>query len=69
MDAVIPEPEAGAHSDPLATAANLKTALVWSLRQLLALDAGALLEQRYERFRKFGAPGRQPVLSPTEEST
>ena len=69
MDAVVPEPEAGAHSDPAATGANLKAALVWSLRQLLPLAPEELLQQRYERFRKFGAPGRQPVLSPSEEST
>jgi acetyl-CoA carboxylase carboxyl transferase subunit beta len=69
MDAVVPEPEAGAHSDPAATGANLKAALVWSLRQLLPLAPEELLEQRYDRFRKFGAPGRQPVLSPSEEST
>jgi acetyl-CoA carboxylase carboxyl transferase subunit alpha len=66
---VVPEPEAGAHSDPAATGANLKAALVWSMRQLLPLAPEQLLEQRYDRFRKFGAPGRQPVLSPSEEST
>ena len=27
-----------------------------------------LLERRYDRFRVFGAPGRQPVLPPIEES-
>jgi hypothetical protein len=26
-----------------------------------------LLERRYERFRKFGAPGRQPVLPPIDQ--
>ena len=69
MDAVVPEPEAGAHTDPQATGANLKAALIWSLRQLLPLTPQELLDQRYDRFRKFGAPGRQPVLSPSEEST
>jgi acetyl-CoA carboxylase alpha subunit len=69
MDAVVPEPEGGAHTDPPAAGANLKTALVDSLRELLSLSPGELREQRYERFRKFGAPGRQPVLPPIEEST
>ena len=32
--------------------------------ELLPLDVDELLAQRYERFRKFGAPGRQPVLPP-----
>ena len=66
MDAVVPEPEGGAHTDPLATAANVKTALVESLRELLVLDKDELVEKRYERFRMFGAPGRQPVLPPIE---
>jgi acetyl-CoA carboxylase carboxyl transferase alpha subunit/acetyl-CoA carboxylase carboxyl transferase beta subunit len=64
MDAVIPEPEGGAHTDHQATAANVRTALVSSLRELLSLSTEELLEQRYERFRKFGAPGRQPTLPP-----
>ena len=49
------------------TAANLKTALVDSLRELLPLSPDELLERRYDRFRMFGAPGRQPVLPPIEE--
>jgi acyl-CoA carboxylase subunit beta len=69
MDAVVPEPEEGAHTDHNTTAANLKTALVENLGELLVLSPEELLEQRYDRFRKFGAPGRQPVLPPIEEST
>jgi acetyl-CoA carboxylase carboxyl transferase alpha subunit/acetyl-CoA carboxylase carboxyl transferase beta subunit len=68
MDAVVPEPEGGAHTDPAAAAANLKAALVESLRELSGLDPDELVEQRYERFRVFGAPGRQPVLPPIQES-
>jgi acetyl-CoA carboxylase carboxyl transferase alpha subunit len=64
MDGVIPEPEGGAHSDHQATAANVRTALVSSLSELVELDSQELLEKRYERFRKFGAPGRQPTLPP-----
>ena len=67
MDAVVPEPEGGAHTDHNATAANLKAALVESLRELLPLPPDELLERRYERFRKFGAPGRQPVLPPIDQ--
>jgi acyl-CoA carboxylase subunit beta len=66
MDAVVPEPGEGAHTDHAATAANLKTALVESLRELLPLSGDELLERRYERFRKFGTPGQQPVLPPIE---
>jgi acetyl-CoA carboxylase carboxyl transferase alpha subunit/acetyl-CoA carboxylase carboxyl transferase beta subunit len=64
MDAVVPEPEGGAHEDIPATAANLKRALVDNLRELLDLSSDQLLEQRYERFRIFGAPDKQPTLPP-----
>ena len=66
MDAVVPEPEGGAHTDPVATAANLKEALVSCLNELRPLATDALLESRYERFRLFGTPGRQPAL-PSQE--
>jgi acetyl-CoA carboxylase carboxyl transferase alpha subunit/acetyl-CoA carboxylase carboxyl transferase beta subunit len=69
MDAVVPEPAEGAHTDHNATAANLKTALVQSLGELLPLSSEELLEKRYDRFRRFGAPGRQPVLLPIQETT
>ena len=69
MDAVVPEPEGGAHTDAATAAANLKAALVGTLRDLLGKSPDELLEQRYDRFRKFGAPGRQPVLPPIEENT
>jgi acetyl-CoA carboxylase carboxyl transferase subunit beta len=68
MDAIVPEPAEGAHTDLQTTAANLKTALLAILRELLGRDPDALLAERYERFRLFGAPGRQPVLAPIQES-
>jgi acetyl-CoA carboxylase carboxyl transferase alpha subunit/acetyl-CoA carboxylase carboxyl transferase beta subunit len=69
MDAIVPEPDGGAHLDPPAAGANLRTALIASLAELLPLDLDDLLQQRYERFRKFGAPGRQPLLSPIDGET
>jgi acetyl-CoA carboxylase carboxyl transferase alpha subunit/acetyl-CoA carboxylase carboxyl transferase beta subunit len=68
MDAVVPEPEGGAHTDPLVTAQNLKTAIVSSLAELLDVPTEQLLERRYARFRRFGTPGEQPVLSPEESN-
>jgi acyl-CoA carboxylase subunit beta len=68
MDAVVPEPDEGAHTDPVATAANLKEALVTCLNELLPMPTDDLLEARYRRFRAFGAPGQQPVLPPREGS-
>jgi len=67
MDAVVREPEGGAHTDAGATAANVKTAIVSTLRELVGTPVDQLLQNRYERFRKFGAPG-QPTLPPIEES-
>ncbi len=69
MDAIVPEPEGGAQADPSAAGANLKAAIVSSLAELLPLDPQELVAQRYERFRKFGAPGLQPVLPPITGET
>jgi acyl-CoA carboxylase subunit beta len=63
MDAVIPEPEGGAHEDPVTTAANVKEALVRCVNELLPTGPEELLDARYRRFRLFGTPGQQPVLS------
>jgi acetyl-CoA carboxylase carboxyl transferase subunit beta len=66
VDGVVPEPEGGAHLDPVTTAANLKQALVTCLNDLMSRTPQVLLEERYERFRLFGTPGKQPVLEPRE---
>ncbi|HEY8463041.1 MAG TPA: acetyl-CoA carboxylase carboxyltransferase subunit alpha [Bacillota bacterium] len=54
VDAVIAEPPGGAHKDPKAAAANLKTALMENLYPLLNLSGSELREERYQRFRRFG---------------
>ena len=64
MDGVVVEPEGGAHNDPAAAGSSLKSAIAASLRDLLDLDPADLVQQRYERFRGFGTPGRQPTLPP-----
>jgi acyl-CoA carboxylase subunit beta len=68
MDAIVPEPEGGAHTDPPAAAANLQAAIVQSLGELLGLAQDELLAQRYKRFRGFGTAGQQPTLPPVESS-
>jgi acetyl-CoA carboxylase carboxyl transferase subunit alpha len=68
VDGIVPEPEGGAQTDPPGAAANVKTAVVSALRELIGTPVEALLQNRYERYRKFGAPGRQPTLPPIEES-
>jgi acyl-CoA carboxylase subunit beta len=69
MDGIVPEPEDGAHTDTATVAANLRTAIVESLRGLVELPPKQLLAQRYDRFRRFGAPGQQPILPPVGEIT
>jgi acetyl-CoA carboxylase carboxyl transferase subunit beta len=69
MDAVVREPDEGAQADPAAAGANLRAALVASFKELLAQGTVDLLAGRHERFRKFGAPDRQPVLPPIAEET
>jgi acyl-CoA carboxylase subunit beta len=66
MDAVVPEPEGGAHTDAVTTAANVKEAIVACLDELLALDTDELLRGRYDRFRIFGRPDLQPSLTRPE---
>jgi acetyl-CoA carboxylase carboxyl transferase subunit beta len=68
MDAVVPEPDGGAHTDPGEAAMNVKAAIVAALRELVGVPPDQLLERRYDRFRKFGTPGRQPTLPPIEET-
>jgi acetyl-CoA carboxylase carboxyl transferase subunit alpha len=54
VDEVIAEPMGGAHNDPAQAAASLKTALQKHLGQLRSLKPDALLEARYERYRRIG---------------
>ena len=68
MDAVVPEPEGGAHTDPLVAAQNLKTAIVTCFRELLDLPPDELVERRYARFRMFGTADQQPVLPKLENA-
>jgi acetyl-CoA carboxylase carboxyl transferase subunit alpha len=54
IDEVIPEPIGGAHRDHREAAANLKSYLIHTLRQLKDHSLDALLERRYEKYRKIG---------------
>jgi acetyl-CoA carboxylase carboxyl transferase alpha subunit/acetyl-CoA carboxylase carboxyl transferase beta subunit len=66
MDAIVAEPEGGAHVDHVAAARNLKTAIVSSLGELLDVPPEELVAKRYDRFRMFGTPDVQPILSRLE---
>jgi acetyl-CoA carboxylase carboxyl transferase subunit alpha len=51
IDEIVPEPPEGAHSDPQAAAAAVRTALERSLGELSALSSEELLRLRSERLR------------------
>ncbi|MBP9900758.1 MAG: acetyl-CoA carboxylase carboxyltransferase subunit alpha [Verrucomicrobia subdivision 3 bacterium] len=54
VDEIVPEPLGGAHTDPAATAAALKSALIRNLNELLAMPGPERLKKRYEKFRAHG---------------
>lgn len=54
IDDVINEPSGGAHQNPEAAAAALKTAVSSAIDELKKLSTEDLLNQRYDKFRKFG---------------
>jgi|TARA_B110000305_G_scaffold98147_1_gene110748 acetyl-CoA carboxylase carboxyl transferase subunit alpha len=54
IDGVIPEVPGGAHHDLGAAAMAFRSELVKRLEELKALSSADLLNQRYEKFRKFG---------------
>lgn len=54
IDEIVPEPLGGAHRDHREAAANLKSFLIRSLRDLSEIPRDELLARRYEKFRKIG---------------
>lgn len=54
IDEVIKEPKAGAHHDHRLSAENLRSAVLKQIESLQALSMDELLEQRYEKFRRYG---------------
>ena len=51
IDDVVPEPDGGAHNDPIQAAATLKEYLAKHLAELNKLSPEELVEQRYQKFR------------------
>lgn len=67
IDAIIGEPDGGAHRHPRETAANLQHWIVTELQALRDIPTDDLLAQRYERFRRMGSylePGNDGELEP-----
>jgi acetyl-CoA carboxylase carboxyl transferase subunit alpha len=54
IDGIVPEPMGGAHRDWEGAAARLREALRGQLASLADRSAGALVTERYERFRRIG---------------
>jgi len=55
IDDVIPEPQGGAHRDPMATVAALKPHLTAHLARLATRSVPELLAQRLAKYRRMGA--------------
>jgi acetyl-CoA carboxylase carboxyl transferase subunit alpha len=55
VDAVIPEPLGGAHTDPEATCRSVGETIGHALAELERLSVQDLLARRYQRFRSLGA--------------
>lgn len=53
-DAIIPEPEGGAHADHDVMAANLKKQLLAGLDELMQMSGDELMQDRYDKFRGMG---------------
>lgn len=67
-DAIISEPEGGAHNDAEATAENISDFLVKSLNSKMKKDIDVLLNERYNKFRKIGVFSEGvPDTAPEEE--
>jgi acetyl-CoA carboxylase carboxyl transferase subunit alpha len=54
IDDIIPEPLGAAHRDPVLMANTLKTYLLRYVKELRPLPLDALLEARYQKFRRMG---------------
>jgi len=53
VDDIVPEPEGGAHANPVAAAELLSDKLRWHLNELKALPLEELLKRRYDKFRNI----------------
>jgi hypothetical protein len=54
VDAIVPEPENGAHVDPDYAALLLRSEIVSSLTELRKRDSRRLVEERWKKFRRMG---------------
>jgi acetyl-CoA carboxylase carboxyl transferase subunit alpha len=64
IDEIVPEPLGGAHADPDTLFASLDRVLEAQLRELSVLPVEALLDGRYEKFRRMGKLGTEFLEAP-----
>jgi len=64
IDEIVPEPLGGAHADPDAQFASLDRILDAQLQELSAVPTNALVDGRYEKFRKMGKLGTEFIEAP-----
>jgi acetyl-CoA carboxylase carboxyl transferase subunit alpha len=62
VDAIVPEPPGGAHSDPEALFKAIDIVVAAQLAELQAPSPSELKEQRYQKFRSMGRLGREFLL-------
>ncbi|MEV0593228.1 acetyl-CoA carboxylase carboxyltransferase subunit alpha [Nonomuraea cavernae] len=68
VDAVILEPDGGAHEAVSRTAERVGTAVRQAFEELTPLSAAELVEARRRRFRSFGAPSSEESRWPNTET-
>ena len=64
VDEIVPEPLGGAHADPDTLFASLDRILEAQLRDLSAMPLAALVDGRYEKFRRMGKLGTEFIEAP-----
>ncbi|MFI2856656.1 acetyl-CoA carboxylase carboxyltransferase subunit alpha [Paenibacillus sp. JSM ZJ436] len=68
IEEIVPEPMGGAHKGYEESADYIKSALLRHLKELSAMDACELVEDRYQKFRKIGSFDFAPSPSPEPEA-
>jgi len=63
VDAIVPEPLGGAHLDHAAAAAAVKAAILENLAKFSDMATKALLDHRYQKFRKLGVMEEQGAVA------
>jgi acetyl-CoA carboxylase carboxyl transferase subunit alpha len=66
VDAIVPEPAGGAHTNPAAAAALVDEALTRTLADVSALSSPMRMEARYQKFRNMGRLGVDFVDAPPD---